>query len=53
MAIDGAGDRIDEATFDQILEMDDDEEDREFSRSIVYDFFQQAESTFLKMDENL
>ena len=33
--------------------MDDDEEEREFSRSIVYDFFQQAESTFQKMDSNL
>lgn len=30
--------------------MDDDEEEREFSKSIVYDFFQQAESTFSKMD---
>lgn len=53
MAIDGADGRIDDATFEQILEMDDDEEDREFSRSIVYDFFQQADNTFLKMDDNL
>lgn len=37
----------------QILEMDDDEEEREFSKSIVYDFFTQAESTFQKMDSNL
>jgi len=33
--------------------MDDDEEEREFSKSIVYDFFTQAEGTFQKMDENL
>ncbi|KAK3647727.1 Phosphorelay intermediate protein [Elasticomyces elasticus] len=44
---------IDAATFEQILEMDDDEEEREFSRSIVYDFFTQAEGTFQKMDSNL
>lgn len=37
----------------QILEMDDDEEEREFSKSIVYDFFQQAEGTFGKMDTAL
>ncbi|KAF2141251.1 uncharacterized protein K452DRAFT_287957 [Aplosporella prunicola CBS 121167] len=47
------GDSIDAATFEQILEMDDDEDEREFSKSIVYDFFQQAESTFDKMDTNL
>lgn len=37
----------------QILEMDDDEDEREFSRSIVFDFFQQAESTFEKMEQSL
>ncbi|GAM84581.1 hypothetical protein ANO11243_025770 [Dothideomycetidae sp. 11243] len=47
------GDNIDAATFEQILEMDDDEDEREFSKSIVYDFFQQAETTFQKMDSNL
>jgi len=40
-------------TFEQILEMDDDEEEREFSKSIVYDFFEQAESTFEKMENAL
>ncbi|RFU31987.1 hypothetical protein B7463_g4393, partial [Scytalidium lignicola] len=45
------GDSIDAPTFEQILEMDDDEEDREFSRSIVFGFFEQAETTFEKMDE--
>lgn len=37
-------------TFEQILEMDDDEEEREFSKSIVYGFFEQAEATFKKME---
>ena len=39
-------------TFDQILEMDDDEDDEEdlFSRGIVLDFFDQAEKTFDQMD---
>lgn len=43
------GDSIDASTFEQILEMDDDEEEREFSKSIVYDFFTQAERTFSEM----
>ncbi|KAF2236541.1 histidine containing phosphotransmitter protein, partial [Viridothelium virens] len=47
------GDSIDPNTFEQILEMDDDEEERDFSKGIVYDFFQQADSTFQKMDSNL
>jgi len=53
MSIPGAEDKIDASTFEQILEMDDDEDEREFSKSIVYDFFTQAESTFEKMDANL
>ncbi|QDS73927.1 hypothetical protein FKW77_007738 [Venturia effusa] len=48
-----ASDEIDRTTFEQILEMDDDEQEREFSRSIVFDFFDQAESTFVKMDSYL
>ena len=47
------GDNIDTATFEQILEMDDDEDEREFSKSIVFDFFQQAKTTFEKMEANL
>ncbi|PRT56303.1 Multistep phosphorelay regulator 1 [Wickerhamiella sorbophila] len=43
---------IDVYTFDQILEMDDDKE-RSFSRSIVETFFDQAETTFGKMDNAL
>lgn len=33
--------------------MDDDEEERDFSKSIVYDFFTQANQTFEKMDQYL
>jgi len=44
---------IEMPTFQQILEMDDDEEERDFSKSIVYDFFEQAESTFEKMEAAL
>ncbi|KAI3340407.1 hpt domain-containing protein [Ustulina deusta] len=47
------GDAIDILAFSQILEMDDSEEDREFSKSIVYGFFEQAEETFGKMDSAL
>ncbi|ORY64101.1 hpt domain-containing protein [Pseudomassariella vexata] len=47
------GDAIDSVTFGQILEMDDSEDDREFSKSIVFGFFEQAEETFEKMDEAL
>lgn len=47
------GDSIDAVTFEQILEMDDDEDDREFSKSIVFGFFEQAEQTFVKMDDAL
>lgn len=45
------GESIDVLTFEQILEMDDDEEEREFSKSIVFGFFEQAEQTFVKMDD--
>jgi osomolarity two-component system, phosphorelay intermediate protein YPD1 len=40
---------IELAAFEQILDMDD-EDDNEFSRSIVYGFFEQAETTFDKME---
>lgn len=33
--------------------MDDDEDEREFSKSIVYGFFEQADATFMKMDTAL
>ncbi|KAF9945860.1 hypothetical protein BGZ72_000913 [Mortierella alpina] len=41
---------IDHTTFDQLLEMDD-EEDHEFSRSLVWNYFEQAEKTFEDMEE--
>ncbi|KAH8599140.1 signal transduction histidine kinase [Bisporella sp. PMI_857] len=47
------GDSIDALTFEQILEMDDDEDDREFSKSIVFGFFEQAEQTFKDMNDAL
>ncbi|OIW27413.1 histidine-phosphotransfer domain, HPT domain-containing protein [Coniochaeta ligniaria NRRL 30616] len=47
------GDNVDVATFAQILEMDDDEADRDFSKPLVFNFFEQAEETFGKMDTAL
>jgi osomolarity two-component system phosphorelay intermediate protein YPD1 len=41
-------DVIDWSTFSQILEMDED--DQEFSKSIVQNYFDQAESTFSQME---
>lgn len=38
-------------TFEQILEMDDDPETREFSHSLVWDYFTQAEDTFKTMEK--
>lgn len=45
-------DYIDLETFDQVLEMDDDDS-REFSKSIVNDFYTQAEGAFQSMDSAL
>lgn len=47
------GDSLDVPTFEQILEMDDDEDEREFSRGIVFGFFDQAKSTFTELDDCL
>ena len=53
---DGLGDLspsiIDMDIFSQLLEMDD-EDDREFSKSIVWNYFDQAETTFKEMDTAL
>ncbi|KAG0256746.1 hypothetical protein BG011_004323 [Mortierella polycephala] len=46
----GDNDIIDHTTFDQLLEMDD-EEDHEFSRSLVWNYFEQAEKTFEELDQ--
>ncbi|KAI7880245.1 histidine-phosphotransfer domain, HPT domain-containing protein [Lichtheimia hyalospora FSU 10163] len=45
-------DLIDMSTFEQLLDMDD-EEDHEFSYSIVLNYFEQAEATFKDMDAAL
>lgn len=45
-------DVIDTDVFGQLLEMDE-EDDREFSKSLVWNYFEQAESTFGKMDAAL
>jgi osomolarity two-component system phosphorelay intermediate protein YPD1 len=43
------GEALDHSIFDQLLEMDDDD-DRDFSKSIVWNFFEQAEVTFGQME---
>lgn len=43
---------IDPATFCQILEMDDDG-DNNFSKTIVFEFFSQAETTFTQMEDKI
>ncbi|KAI8820472.1 histidine phosphotransferase [Fimicolochytrium jonesii] len=44
---------VDHNIFDQLLEMDEDDEDRSFSRDIVTNYFEQAETTFASMDTSL
>lgn len=48
---DNLSDSIDASVFDQILDLDDDADEREFSRSITFGFFEQAEQIFTKMDK--
>jgi len=43
---------IDHGIFDQLLQMDDDD-DREFSKSIVWNYFEQAETTFKEMEDSI
>lgn len=45
-------DVIDIEVFEQLLEMDE-EDDRDFSKSLVYNYFEQAESTFENMRKAL
>ncbi|WFD34118.1 Phosphorelay intermediate protein [Malassezia cuniculi] len=45
-------DVIDIEVFGQLLEMDE-EDEREFSQSLVWNYFEQAESTFASMDTAL
>ncbi|KAF3079024.1 hypothetical protein TWF102_001180 [Orbilia oligospora] len=44
---------VDVETFEQILEMDDGDPDRDFSRGLVFGFFEQAKSTFDEMDDSM
>jgi hypothetical protein len=46
------GEHVDRAAFEQILDMDE-EDDRDFSKSIVFGFLEQAEQTFTKMETAL
>jgi osomolarity two-component system phosphorelay intermediate protein YPD1 len=43
------GEHVDDAIFSQILEMDENETDREFSAPLVFGFFEQAKETFEDM----
>lgn len=47
------GDSVSESAFEQILEMDDSPTNRDFSQALVYDYFEQADETFVKMDKAL
>lgn len=47
------GDHVDDAIFGQILEMDESEEERDFSAPLVLNFFEQAVDTFDKMQAAL
>lgn len=48
LSLSSAKDHIDTSAFEQIQEMDDND-DREFSKTIVSEFFAQAEKTFTQM----
>lgn len=50
---DSVEDHIDLPTFEQLLEMDDDENDRQFSSDLVQGFKDQAEETFASIEEAL
>jgi len=45
-------DFLDATTFDQLLEMDDDD-DREFSKGIVWNYFEQVQSSFVPIEEGM
>ena len=47
------GEHVDDAIFSQILEMDESEEERDFSAPLVRNFFEQAVETFDKMQSAL
>jgi osomolarity two-component system, phosphorelay intermediate protein YPD1 len=43
---------LDETTFEQLLDMDDDEE-REFSKGIVWNYFDQVKGSFAPIEEGM
>ena len=45
-------DFLDATTFDQLLEMDDDEE-RDFSKGIVWNYFEQVKGSFASIEEGM
>lgn len=45
-------DFLDSTTFEQLLEMDDDDE-REFSRGIVWNYFEQVKGSFAPIEEGI
>ena len=47
------GEHVDGEIFSQILEMDESEEERDFSGPLVRNFFEQAVETFDKMQSAL
>lgn len=49
-ALKNAKEHIDMVAFQQILDMDEGDDERDFSRGIVEDFFEQAETTFEKLE---
>lgn len=44
---------IDKQAFDQILDMDDDPDDRDFSRDIVFGFFDQVQNIIKQMKSSI
>jgi osomolarity two-component system phosphorelay intermediate protein YPD1 len=45
-------DFLDATTFEQLLEMDDDEE-REFSKGIVWNYFEQVKNSFAPIEDGM
>ncbi|KAF5227320.1 hypothetical protein FANTH_14792 [Fusarium anthophilum] len=48
-----AQDFVDTNILEQILEMDDEGSDREFSKGLIFEFFEQAENTFDEIGRSL
>ncbi|CAI6091474.1 unnamed protein product [Clonostachys chloroleuca] len=48
-----AQDFVDIETFKEILKLDDEGPEREFSKELVFSFFEQVENTFDEIDHSL